>query len=56
MLQCVLAKTPATEQLIICGDWNGHIGSQSVGFKEVHGSKGKRNAEGERIFANKLVV
>ena len=50
------------EQLIVCGDWNGHIGSQSTGFEEVHGGQaiGKRNTEGERIlefaFANELVV
>ena len=58
MLQCAVSKFPASEQLIVCGDWNGHIGSQSTGFEEVHGGQaiGKRNTEGERIlefaFAN----
>ena len=62
MLQCTVAKIPASEQLIVCGDWNGHIGSQSTGLEEVHGGQaiGKRNTEGERIqefaFANELVV
>ena len=62
MLQCVVSKIPASEQLTVCGDWNGHIGSQSTGFEEVHGGQaiGKRNTEGERIlefaFANELVV
>ena len=62
MLQCTLAKIPASEQLFVCGDWNGHIGSQSTGFEEVHGGQaiGKRNTEGERVlefaFANELVV
>ena len=62
MLQCAVSKIPASEQLIVCGDWNGHIGSQSTGFKEVHGGQaiGKRNTEGERIlefaFAKELVV
>ena len=62
MLQCAVSKIPASEQLIVCGDWNGHIGSQSTGFEEVHGGQaiGKRNTEGERIlefaFANELVV
>ena len=62
MLQCTVAKIPATEQLFVCGDWNGHIGSQSTGFEEVHGGQaiGKRNTEGERVlefaFANELVV
>ena len=57
-----LGHIPASEQLFVCGDWNGHIGSQSTGFEEVHGGQaiGKRNTEGERVlefaFANKLVV
>ena len=62
MLQCTVAEIPASEQLFVCGDWNGHIGSQSTGFEEVHGGQaiGKRNTEGERVlefaFANELVV
>ena len=62
MLQCAVSKIPASEQLIVCGDWNEHIGSQSTGFEKVHGGQaiGKRNTEGERIlefaFANELVV
>ena len=62
MLQCTVAKIPASEQLFVCGGWNGHIGSQSTGFEEVHGGQaiGKRNTEGERVlefaFANELVV
>ena len=49
MLQCTVAKIPASEQLFVCGYWNGHIGSQSTGFEEVHGGQaiGKRNTEGE---------
>ena len=53
---------PASEQLFVCGDWNGHIGSQSTEFEEVHGRQaiGKRNTEGERVlefaFANELIV
>ena len=62
MLQCTVAKIPASEQLFVCGDWNRHIGSQSTGFEEVHGGQaiGKRNTEGERVleflFDNQLVV
>ena len=62
MLQCTVATFPTSEQLIVCGDWNGHIGSQSTGFPEVHRGQaiGKSNTEGERIlefaFANELVV
>ena len=33
MLQCTVATILASEQLIACGDWNGHIGSQSKGFE-----------------------
>ena len=62
MLQCTVAKIPASEQLFVCGDWNGHIGSQSTWFEEVHGGQaiGKRKTDGERVlefaFANELVV
>ena len=62
MLQYAVSKIPASEQLIVCGDWNGHNGSQSTGFEEVHGGQaiGKRNTEGETIlefaFTNELVV
>lgn len=61
-LQCVVAKVPSSEQFIICGDWNGHIGAESNGFEEVHGGQaiGQRNTEGERVLefavANELVV
>ncbi|XP_014679471.1 PREDICTED: uncharacterized protein LOC106819341 [Priapulus caudatus] len=62
MLQSAVAKDPASEQLIIFGDWNGHIGAESTGFREVHGGQaiGQRNTKGERVlefaFANELVV
>ena len=45
-LQSTVAKIPASEQLLVCGDWNGHLGSQSTGFEEVHG----RQAIGNRIL------
>ncbi|XP_014678683.1 PREDICTED: uncharacterized protein LOC106818498 [Priapulus caudatus] len=62
MLHSAVAKVPASEQLIICGDWNGHTGAESTGFREVHGGQaiGQRNTEKERVLefavANKLVV
>ena len=57
-LQSTVAKFPASEQLLVCGDWNGHLGSQSTGFEEVHGGQaiGKRNTEGERILEKKVQV
>ena len=52
MLQCAIAKVPASEQLTISGDWNGHIGANSSGFEEVHGGLaiGQRNTEGKRVL------
>ena len=45
---------PASEFLIPCGDWNGHVGSTSSGYKEVHGGYGygkpDPDSEGERIL------
>ena len=61
-LQSTVAKIPASEQLLVYRDWNGHLGYQSTGFEEVHGGQaiGKRNSKGERIlefaFANDLLV
>ena len=44
--------------LLICGDLNGHVGSEIDGFEGVHGGFGfgKRNVEGEMIleFADAL--
>ena len=62
MLQCTVAKIHASEQLFVCGEWNGYNGSQSTGFEEVHGGQaiGKGNTEGERVlefaFVQELVV
>ena len=61
-LQSTIARVSSSEQLIISGDWNGHIGSHSTAFENVHGGQalGKRNHEGERLLefavANELVV
>ena len=45
---------PASEFLILCGDWNGHVGSTGSGYKEVHGGYGygkpDPDSEGERIL------
>ena len=61
-LQSTIARVSSSEQLIISGDWNGHIGSHSTAFEDVHGGQDleKRNHEGERLLefavANELVV
>ena len=50
------------ETLLICGDFNGHIGENADGFEGVYGGHGfgTRNIEGDRILefatANNLVV
>ena len=61
-LQTIVTKVPGSEQLFICGDLNGHVGADSMGYSEVHGGYGYglRNPEGERILelcvANDLLV
>ena len=61
-LQSIISKVSSSEQLFISGDWNGHIGSHSTAFEDVHGEQTlrKRNHEDERLleFAvdNELVV
>ena len=53
-LRSVTAMIPASEFLIPCGDWNGHVGSTGSGYKEVHGGYGygkpHPDSEGERIL------
>ena len=53
-LRVVTATIPASEFLIPCGDWNGHVGSSGSGYKEVHDGYGygKPDADtgGERIL------
>ena len=38
-LQSTIARVSSSEQLIISGDWNGHIGSHSTAFEDVHGGQ-----------------
>ena len=53
-LRAVTARIPASEFLIPCGDWNGHVGRAGTGYREVHGGMGygrlKPDVEGERIL------
>ena len=48
------ARIPASEFLIPCGDWNGHVGRAGTGYREVHDGMGygrpEPDAEGERIL------
>ena len=52
------------EMVVVCGDFNGHVGEQIEGYEGVHGGKGfgksKRNRKGEMLLefadANQLSV
>ena len=52
MLGEVVSGIDSGERLLICGDMNGHVGSEIDGFESVHGSFGfgKWNVEGEMIL------
>ncbi|VDO51706.1 unnamed protein product [Haemonchus placei] len=39
------------DYLTIEGDLNGHVGSERRGLERVHGGRGVRNEEGDRVFA-----
>ena len=53
-LRAVTARIPASEFLIPCGDWNGHVDRAGTGYREVHGGMGygrpEPDVEGERIL------
>ena len=61
-LNAVIAKIPNNEELVIGGDWNGHVGKSADGFPQVHGGFGfgERNDEGGRLLdfavAHDLVI
>ena len=48
----VLSSVEASDMLIVCGDMNGHVGTVTDGFEEVHGGYGfgNRNVEGEMLL------
>ena len=52
MLGQVVSRIDSGERLLICGDLNGHVGSEIDGFEGVPGGFGfgKRNVEGEMIL------
>ena len=51
-LEEVIEGIPSTEELIVAGDMNGHVGRERGVFERWHGGKtvGGRNEEGERIL------
>jgi hypothetical protein len=52
LLGNVLKDVGENENLIVCGDLNGHVGARADGFEGVHGGKGfgVRNIEGELLL------
>ena len=34
------ARIPGFEFLILCGDWNGHVGRAGTGYREMYGGMG----------------
>ena len=59
-LRLVLAEFPSNEIVILCGDWNGHVGNLSAGYEGIHGGFGFGDNDGERVLdfsvANNLVI
>ena len=59
-LRAVTARIQASEFLIPCGDWNGHVGHAGTGYREVHGGMGygrpETDVEGERILEYTLAL
>ena len=53
-LCAVTPRIPASELLIPCKDWNGHVGRAGTGYREVRGGMGygrpEPDVEGERIL------
>jgi len=51
-LDGVLSGIREDERVVLCGDFNGHVGEQVEGFEGVHGGKGfgTRNEEGEMLL------
>ena len=48
------ARIPGFEFLILCGDWNGHVGRAATGYREMHGGDGawqtEPDVEGDRTL------
>ena len=61
-LYSTMSKINIQETLLVCGDFNNHIGNAPDGFEGVHGGYGygQRNPEGDRVLefatAHNLVI
>ena len=52
MLGKLMKEVSGEEMLMVCGDFNGHVGEKEEGYWGVHGNKGfgSRNLEGEMLL------
>ena len=57
-----MSELSECEKLVVCGNFNAHVGEDADGFEMVHGGNGfgERNMEGEMMLecaeANELAV
>merc|ERR1712074_214965 len=51
-LQAICMAIPSSEALFCLGDWNGHVGADACGYRDVHGDHGFgiRNVEEECVL------
>ena len=51
-MDAILLEIPVGENLVIGGDFNGHVGIDKLGYEKVHGGYGfgDRNEAGESIL------
>ena len=62
LLARTVSELSECEKLVVCGDFNAHVGEDADGFEMVHGGNGfgERNMEGEMMLecaeANELAV
>ena len=47
-----ISAVPSTEYLMLCGDFNSHVGRDTEGFDRIHGGHGfgSHNTDGVRIL------
>ena len=51
-LRKLISGISKDEELVVCGDFNSHVGTLADGFENVHGGRGfgTRNTEGEMLL------
>ena len=51
-MDSVMSVSPSSEEVVVAGDLNGHVGRDRSGVERWHGgwTIGRRNDEGERVL------